>query len=72
MDMEFMFMLTEPAMKVNGKSTYKKAMALKHGQMDLATKDTIKPEKSMAKGIMFGLTAQNTKVIGVRIKFRDM
>lgn len=71
MAMVFISMLMELNTKVNGRTTYKMDMVLKHGPMALAMKDTTRAERSMAMVLTHGLMVPSMLEIGLKIKSQD-
>lgn len=65
MVMVFILTLMEPNIKDIGKMICSMVLALKLGQMDLATRAIIKTVKSMEREPMYGVIVQNTWVSGL-------
>lgn len=65
MVMAYTLMLMELNIKDIGKMISSMVLALKLGQMDLATRAIIKTVKSMGREPMYGVIVQNTWVSGL-------
>jgi len=68
----YIFIPTERGMKESGKMTCKRALALKHGLMDLSFTGSIVLEESKGLGNTIGTTGQVTLGNGMRTGFKGL